>query len=188
MKMLILRKWWVLLIQGILAIVLAFIVFNNPIETLAVLSIWMGSLLVIVGVIGILSRFMGEDDEQVSFWWSILTVIVGLLMLFNILASMKLISILVGIWVIVTGLFLFQAGNSIRKVSSMGWVILIGGLICLVMAVAMIFDFTKGAIGVSIILGLQLLLSGILLIIFSFAKRSLVNRLGERIDTFKEGN
>jgi uncharacterized membrane protein HdeD (DUF308 family) len=188
MKTLILRKWWVLLIQGILAIILAFIVFNNPIETLAVLSVWLGSLVVIAGIIGLLSRFWGDNDEQISFWWSILTIILGLVMLFNLVATMKLISIVVGIWVILTGLFLFQAGNDIRKVNPMGWVILLGGVICILMALAMIFNFTKGAIGVSILMGLQLLFSGILLIIFSFAKRALVNRLSDKISSLREGS
>ena len=36
------RKWWVLLLQGILLIVLSIYIFNYPVDVLAGISFWFG--------------------------------------------------------------------------------------------------------------------------------------------------
>ena len=41
------RKWWIILLQGILLIIISFIFFNNPAEVLAVISFWVGLLTLI---------------------------------------------------------------------------------------------------------------------------------------------
>ena len=42
MLQLLFRKWWVVLLQGILLIILSIYVFQNPVEVLAGISFWCG--------------------------------------------------------------------------------------------------------------------------------------------------
>jgi uncharacterized membrane protein HdeD (DUF308 family) len=60
----ILKKWWVILIQGILMIILAFLVINNPISTLAGISITIASLVLFIGVLGIVWWFSAPKDDR----------------------------------------------------------------------------------------------------------------------------
>jgi uncharacterized membrane protein HdeD (DUF308 family) len=44
MIQLLFRKWWLILIQGILLIILSMYIFNNPVIVLAALSFWLSVL------------------------------------------------------------------------------------------------------------------------------------------------
>jgi len=40
MLQLLFRKWWVVLLQGVLLIILSIYIFQNPVEVLAGISVW----------------------------------------------------------------------------------------------------------------------------------------------------
>ena len=44
MLQLLFRKWWVILLQGILLIILSIYIFQHPVEVLAGISLWCGIL------------------------------------------------------------------------------------------------------------------------------------------------
>lgn len=181
------RKWWVILIQGILLIILGFFIFNNPVAVLAGLSVWVGLLVLAAGVIGISSWLMAEKLERdgTSLAWSIVTVVVGILMIKNVIATMVTISVLFGLWMLVTGIWLSKTGWSLKDKSSLGWVLVIVGVFSIIAGVMMIFNVGVGATGISILLGLQVLLAGIAFVIFSFIKKNLMKKINERVSNFK---
>jgi uncharacterized membrane protein HdeD (DUF308 family) len=51
------RKWWVAMIQGITLIILSIYVFNNPLNALKGISVWIGVLIFFTGIVGIISAF-----------------------------------------------------------------------------------------------------------------------------------
>lgn len=177
------KKWWVILIQGLLFVILGIYVMRHPTDMLAGLSFWLGVLTLVAGTTGLLGYFFApkEERENQSLFWSVLTAILGVLMLANIVATMKLITIFFGLWLFSTGAFLAIQGWSLREAISFGWVIFGLGLIAVVGGVMMVFDIGKGAVGVSVFLGLQAVLAGIGFIILAFLKRFVVKKLGESI-------
>jgi uncharacterized membrane protein HdeD (DUF308 family) len=50
MLQLLLRRWWVVLLQGILLILLAIYIFKNPVTALAAVSIWFGVSVLLSGI------------------------------------------------------------------------------------------------------------------------------------------
>jgi uncharacterized membrane protein HdeD (DUF308 family) len=50
-----------------------------------------------------------------------------------------------------------------------------------------IFNIGTGAVGISTLLGLQVLISGIALMILSFAKKTLAGKVKDKIETLKSG-
>lgn len=185
-----LKKWWVILIQGILMFVLGIFIFKNPAEVLTGISLWFGILIILTGVIGIFGWIFGgkEGRESGSLIWSILSVLFGLFVLMNLLATMKAITIIFGIWVIVTGFSLLTSGWSIKKESFIGWILVIVGILSLAAGLAMIFNIGSGAEGVATILGIQVILSGIALILLSFAKKAVVGKVEDKIKSLKKEN
>jgi uncharacterized membrane protein HdeD (DUF308 family) len=173
------KKWWVILLQGILLIILGIYVMRYPAKMLVSLSLWIGILTLIAGAIGLFGYLGAEKEERetTSLWWSILTVLLGLLMLGNLLATMKFIIIFFGAWVTVTGVFLIKQGLEIKKQNGFGWVVLIIGAIAAVAGIMMAFNLVKGAIGISLFLGLQAIMLGVDFIFIGLLKRKFVKKL-----------
>ena len=58
-----------------------------------------------------------------------------------------------------------------------GWVIFGLGVIAVIGGIMMVFDIGKGAVGVSVFLGLQAVLVGLGFVILAFLKRFVVKKL-----------
>ncbi len=187
MFQLLFRKWWVVLVQGILLIILSFYIFQNPLEVLAGISLWCGLLVLAAGLLGIIAWLAADKKERggMSLLWSILTAAFGLLMLLKLLATMKILTVIFGFWMLSTGLLLVQSGWSLRSRHALGWVMIIAGVLSAVAAVMMVFNLGTGAVGVSTLLGLQVLLTGLALVLLSFAKKFVADRIKGKIQSVK---
>lgn len=182
------EKWWVILIQGILMFILGIFIFNNPVEVLAGISLWFGIIILLTGITGVFGWIFGGKDgrDSGSLVWSILSVLFGLFVLFNLLAAMKAITIIFGIWVLLTGFSLLSSGWSVKKDSVIGWILVIVGLFSIIIGFMMIFNIGTGAEGVATILGIQVILAGIGLILLSFAKKMVAGKIEDKIDSLKK--
>ena len=179
MQTTILRKWWIILLQGILLIIIAFIFFNNPIGVLAVISTWFGIITLIAGAVGLIGNLLikNEEREGGSLWWSIITLLFGILMLTKLGLTMKLITVIFGLWILITGIVLISAGWEHRQSGALGWIMLLGGILSFVAGVMIIFNIGAGAVWISTLLGIQALIAGIDFILLAFMKRNLVNKI-----------
>ncbi|HRI84300.1 MAG TPA: DUF308 domain-containing protein [Ignavibacteria bacterium] len=182
-----LKKWWVILLQGILLFILGMLIFNNPVEVLTGISLWFGIILLVTGVIGLFGwLFSGsEDRDSWILIWSFVTAVFGVLILTNLLAAMKVITVIFGIWVLMTGFNLTTSGWSLKKENSLGWFLLIIGVLSVAAGLMMIFNISSGIAGVAVILGIQVILSGIALILLSFVKKSLAGKIEDQIKKLK---
>ena len=173
------RKWWVLLIQGIILIILSIYIFNNPLDALKGISVWIGILILITGLVGIISWMAGDRDKRSSLLWSFLTIVFGIVMLLNLFTTTRIVEILFGLWMVFLGLHFIEDGLVFKKHQSFRWATVIAGVLCIIAAVVLIFDLGTG-IGVSLFIGVQLLLAGIALVIFSFVKKELGTRIMDK--------
>jgi uncharacterized membrane protein HdeD (DUF308 family) len=174
MFQLLFRKWWVVLLQGILLIILSIYIFQNPVEVLAGISLWFGLLVLAAGVLGIIGWLAADKPAAL-----------GLLMLLHLLATMKTLTVIFGLWMLLTGLLLAQSGWSLKRENSFGWAMVIAGVLSAVAAVMMIFNVGTGAVGISTLFGLQVLLTGIVLVLLSFAKKVVTGRVKDKIESLK---
>jgi uncharacterized membrane protein HdeD (DUF308 family) len=180
-----LRKWWVILLQGILLIILSFMFFNNPVQVLAVLSLWIGVITLIIGAMGLIGYFMMEKQERESsiLWWSIASLILGFLMISRLGLTMKSITVIFGIWILLTGFSLTSSGWAHRANGSLGWIIFILGILTIIAGIAIIFNIRTGAIWISTILGFQALFAGIGFIVLALIKRKVINRVKDIVSS-----
>lgn len=177
----IIRKWWVSLIQGIILIILSIYIFNNPLDALKGISVWIGILILFTGLAGIISWVAADRDKRgySAILWSLLTIVFGIVMLLNLFAATRIITILFGLWMVFLGLHFIEDGLVFKKHQPFRWATVIAGFLCIIAAVVLIFDLGTG-IGVSLFIGVQILLAGIALVIFSFAKKELGNKIMDR--------
>lgn len=175
------RKWWAALIQGIVLIILSIYIFNDPLDALKGISVWIGILILLSGMMGIISWLAADRKarEYSGLLWSILTIVFGIVMLLNLFATTKIITILFGLWMVFLGLHFIEEGIVFKKHQPFRWATVIAGVLCIIAAVVLIFDLGTG-IGVSLFIGVQILLAGIALVIFSFAKKQIGNDIIDR--------
>jgi len=175
----IIRPWWVAMIQGIALIIMSIYVLNNPLNALKGISVWIGVLIFFTGIVGIISwLFTDRDAREIgSLVWSLITFVLGILMLMHLFATTRMITILFGLWMVFLGLHFIESGLIFKKHQPFRWTTVIAGLICIFAAVVLIFNLGTGA-GASLFIGVQMLLGGIALIIISFARKEMANNLG----------
>lgn len=175
------RKWWVTLIQGIILIILSIYIFNNPLDALKGISVWIGILILFTGLVGIISWMAAAHDKKgySSLLWSFLTIVFGIILLLNLFTTTRIVEILFGLWMVFLGLHFIEDGLVFKKHQPFRWATVIAGVLCIIAAAVLIFDLGTG-IGVSLFIGVQILLAGIALVIVSFARKELVNKMMDR--------
>ena len=167
------------MIQGIALIIMSIYVLNNPLNALKGISVWIGVLIFFTGIVGIISWLFADRDarEIGGLIWSLITFVLGILMLMHLFATTRMITILFGLWMVFLGLHFIESGLIFKKHQPFRWTTVIAGLICIFAAVVLIFNLGTGA-GASLFIGVQMLLGGIALIIISFARKEMANNLG----------
>jgi uncharacterized membrane protein HdeD (DUF308 family) len=66
-----------------------------------------------------------------------------------------------------------------------GWVMVIAGVLSAVAGFIMFFNITSGAKGISTLLGLQVLLTGIALVLLSVVKKVVMNTINDKMTLLK---
>ena len=173
------RKWWVALIQGIVLIILSIYIFNNPLDAMKGVSVWIGILILFTGLVGIISWFSADKRENSALLWSILTIAFGIVMLLNLFTTSKIVTIFFGLWMVFLGLHSIESGLVFMKHKPFRWATVFAGVLCIIAAGVLIFGWSTG-VGVNLFIGVQILLAGIALVIFSFAKKEVANRIMDR--------
>ena len=95
------------------------------------------------------------------------------------------VSVIFGLWMLLTGVLLAQSGWSLKGKNSFGWVMVIAGVLSVVAAVMMIFNVGTGAVGIATLLGLQVLLTGVALVLLSLVKKIVTGRVKDKIESLK---
>jgi uncharacterized membrane protein HdeD (DUF308 family) len=97
-------------------------------------------------------------------------------MLMHLFATTRMITILFGLWMVFLGLHFIESGLIFKKHQPFRWTTVIAGLICIFAAVVLIFNLGTG-VGVSLFIGVQMLLGGIALIVFLLPEK-MANNMG----------
>ena len=99
---------------------------------------------------------------QLSLIEGIVLGVIGFIIMLYPLASLKVFIIMIGIWALLTGLFMIYISFSLDKIFSFRNVILIGGILFSLMGLAMLVDPVWMANNLMIILGIVFLIIGII--------------------------
>ncbi len=169
------RHWVTLLIEGIILLVLgAAAIVVPPIATLAV-TIFLGWLLFISGVVGLISTFWMHQAP--GFWWSLLSAVLGivagiLLILWPVTGVLSLTIVMVAFFIIEGIASIMFAAEHRRQLSGRwGWM-LASGIIDLILAAIILTGLPGSAVwAIGLLLGINLVFGGSALISMALAAR-----------------
>ncbi|MFN8590964.1 MAG: DUF308 domain-containing protein [Thermomicrobiales bacterium] len=175
------KKWWVLLVRGILLILIGLIAFVNP-------AIWITYVGVYTLVEGISMLFagIGNQPPMQSRWpfivIGILSIIAGIIILSNqVIAGITLV-MLIAAWAIVIGILEIIQAIRLREEIDNEWWLIITGVLAVIFGVLV---FSRGAAGIVVaaitigwVFGIFAILAGIFSIALAFRVRDFGTRIG----------
>jgi len=166
----------VILIQGLLMIALSIIIFNNPGAVLAAMAFWLGLVVTVSGLIGVISYFANPEEKYdlSTLLGSSAVLIIGILMFSKILVTMKAITLVFGIVVAIAGIVVISGSWTGRQKGSLWWAVASFGTCVLILGIKSIIDIYSGAESISTLIGISVLVSGIGLIFLALLKREIV--------------
>lgn len=172
-----LSNWWTLAFNGLIALLYGILALFIPETTLLTIITWFGIVILIVGVIGIVSAFKNNRSGRASgadFTWSIITAIIGGVLIFYTERSIEIFFIIIGIWALVIGIVQLWLMSKISNEDQIKNTLLINGIVTLIFGVLLlVFPFTS-AKALIMISGIFALISGAMLIYLAMRTRHLV--------------
>jgi uncharacterized membrane protein HdeD (DUF308 family)/predicted flap endonuclease-1-like 5' DNA nuclease len=163
-------RWWLLLLQGIAAIILGVLLFTRPAATIQAIVIFLGIYWLITGILTLVSLIWDRSQWGLKIITGILGILAGLFIVRNPIISAFVVpasfALALGILGIVIGI-----GQLIQAFRGGGWGIGILGVLSIILGVLLLANPAIGGISLAIMLAILLIVGGIAAIIASFGLR-----------------
>jgi uncharacterized membrane protein HdeD (DUF308 family) len=169
------EHWVLFLIEGIVLVILGVIAILVPLIATLALTILVGWLFLISGIVGLITTFWARHAP--GFWWSLVSAIIGILAGLALLASpvvgaLSLTLVLIAFFIVEGIASIMYAVDHRRQLTgSWGWM-LISGIIDLVLAGIILAGLPETAVwALGLLVGINMLFGGAALIAMALAAR-----------------
>ena len=163
--------WWLVLLQGIAALILGILLLTNPAATAVILVQFLGIWWFVGGIFDIVGMFLDRTAWGWKLFSGILGIIAGLLILNHPLWATVLIPttlvLMMGIFGIVIGIT-----SLIRAFQGAGWGTGVLGVLSILFGLVLVANPLLAAIGLPWVLGIFGIVGGIAAIVMAFRLRS----------------
>ena len=164
-----------LAINGVVAVLFGVLVLFVPKETIHVVAIWFGALVLVAGIIGIIVSIhnMRKERPYISALVnSLVSLIIGIFVIFNRQQSLIVFAIIIGIWALVIGAVqLYIALKMIRPGTSRRLMI-INSVVTLVFGLLLFFNPFESIVAFVYIIGVMALFFGAIMLFFAVSIRA----------------
>lgn len=164
------KNWWLLLLRGIAGILFGLLAFAWPGITLLSLVILYGFYALIDGLFAILAAIKGGNVE--SRWWliliGILGVAAGLLTFFWPNITALVLTMFIGAWALIHGIFEIVGAIKIRKEIDNEWWLVLSGTLSVIFGLMVLIMPGAGALALIWVIGAYAIIFGGLLVGFAF--------------------
>lgn len=167
------RRWWLSLLVGIIAIIVGFIILVNPVTSYYIFAIWLGAAILVSGLFGLIQSINSKNYFVRRGWLivaNIADIIIGLILMFNAIISEAFMPTLLGFWLLYRGATMLIQGFDLRDygIRDAGWVVFYAALI-IALAVAILWlPMTFGIEAVILFIAIAVIAYGISTISLSY--------------------
>ena len=162
--------WWLVLIQGITAIILGVLLLTRPAGTIATLVLFLGIYWLISGVMTLVSLLWNREQWGLKLITGIIGIAAGLFIVQNPIVSAFVVpaayAIVLGILGIVLGI-----AQIIQALRGGGWGIGVLGVMSAILGFLLVTNPLIGAVSLAWMLAILLIIGGILAIFAAFRLR-----------------
>lgn len=171
--------WWLVLLQGIVALIFGWLMISRPGMSFAIFIQFIGAFWLIDGILTIVKSIEGR--KHISGWgWGIVggifSILASIVIFINPVISAAFFSVFliwfIGFAAIFAGIWSFVTGIRLRKEISNEWSMILGGLMGVAFGVLiLVVDPVAQTVVLTIFLGFFALTGGIMQIISAFRVR-----------------
>jgi uncharacterized membrane protein HdeD (DUF308 family) len=160
------RRWWMLLVRGIVAIVFGLLAFAWPGLTIIILTALFAAYVLVDGVFALV---VGIHTR----WWvlallGMLGIVAGFVAFFYPGLTALTLLLIIAAWAIVRGIIEIAAAIQLRKIIANEWALILAGICSVVFGILLFARPAVAALAVIWIIGAYALIIGIFLIVLSF--------------------
>jgi uncharacterized membrane protein HdeD (DUF308 family) len=152
--------WWVVLLEGIIAIIVGLFLLYRPAVTTIFLIQILGIFWLAGGIISVLGAFVFSGNRAWKLLAGILSIIAGIIILtypiYSPLVLLTLFVIIVGVWVIITGIVKLIGGFK-----GEGWGTGILGILSIILGLLLLVNTVIGVLILPWVFGFLLIIGGI---------------------------
>ncbi len=171
------RSWWVLLLYGIVAILFGAIALMRPMQAAAAMAWAAGVMALAEAIISLFALF--NKDAPVSKGWITLYMIVsavfGVMAISNPVSMAISLLLVLGIWLIVAGIYRIVFAIQVRKVINDEWLLILGGALGILLGVLFLAEPLAGMVTTALWIGIVALVYGAFQVFAAFKVRKLAH-------------
>jgi uncharacterized membrane protein HdeD (DUF308 family) len=174
---LLVRRWWLVVLRGVLAVLFGFLAIAWPgITVLALVLLW-GVYSLVDGstavAIGVTDRAAPGDHRLIYGLLGLLGIAAGVLTIAWPGITALVLLVVIAVWALVAGALQIVAAIRMRKVISHEWFLGLSGVVCVVLGVLLIVQPARGAVGLVIAIGTFAIVWGVSLVLFGLRLRTI---------------
>jgi uncharacterized membrane protein HdeD (DUF308 family) len=162
--------WWLVLLQGIAALILGFFLLTSPGSTMVILIQFMGIYWFVSGIFSIVAIFIDSTAWGWKLFSGILGIIAGIIVIQHPLWSALLVPTVVVIIIGIEGLIIGIIGL-IQAFQGAGWGAGVLGALSIIFGLVLLFNPVVGAVTLPFLLGAFGIVGGIAAIFAAFRMR-----------------
>ena len=170
-------NWRASLFVGIITALLGLLVTVLPTQSLTVITVLLGVLMIISGIYQLVRVFDSHERQRV--WHglaALLFIVIGVVLIRHLHLSFAIIGLVIGITWIVQGISALMSGIAIRGANGAGWLIFFG-VISLLAGIVVVSAPVSSVTALAVLTGVWFIVMGIMEIVGAFALRHAARRV-----------
>jgi uncharacterized membrane protein HdeD (DUF308 family) len=171
------KKWWVLLIRGVLLFIVGLLAFVSPVTWIVFVGVYM----LFDGVSMLLSGFSDQPGGQ-SRWLlviiGVLGLLAGLIILWNPVLGGITLTYVIAAWALVTGILTIIAALRLREEIDNEWWLILSGVLAIIFGILVFQDVLTGILAVAWLFGFFAVGVGFFSVVLAFRVRDFGTRIG----------
>jgi uncharacterized membrane protein HdeD (DUF308 family) len=169
------RSWQWLFLRGVLATIFGVVVLVWPGPALLVLTIAFGIWVFSDGILALINGFAGREHVGLLVAEGIIGIALGIMTLYNPLASAIALYSVIAIWSIVIGFMRIINGIRLRReIANEGWMIL-GGIAAIGFGILLLALPQAGALAIAWLVGIYGIIEGIIFMALAMRMKEVSN-------------
>jgi uncharacterized membrane protein HdeD (DUF308 family) len=172
------RRWHMVVLRGVVAVLFGVVAIAWPGITVLSLALLFGAYTLLDGISALTMGFGHgtRSDRMYMVLLGVLGVAAGLISLIWPQITVIVLLVIIAVWAIVAGVTQIAAAIRLRKVIRNEWFLALTGAVALVLGVLLIVQPAEGAIALVVAIATFALAWGLVLIVLGLRLRTIANR------------
>jgi len=179
-----LSNWWLLTLNGVIALLYGIIAIFVPDTTILTIVMYFGIVILIIGVAmlwGAINSIRDSLPYITDLLISLITIAIGALLTFYTSKSLTIFVMIIGSWAVLVGIVQLYLATKAELLPGEKNSLLINGIITLIFGIILFFNPFKTATILVIISGILAFIFGIVLIAMSIRLKNIEKVIGKEI-------